>query len=194
MTERFKVPVLKTGESQGSVSSNLTPTATKFINFMPEQSFGQTLISWETWEFPKHERSLRWYIIAGVIASALLLYAMLTASFPFALILLMTGIIIFLSHLHEPARITIYITTNGVLIGHHFYAYKEIENFSVVYDPPHAQLLYLDFYSRLHPLTSLPIEDTDPNEIRQALLPYAVENLARDSETLTDVLARLLKI
>ncbi|MEK9130679.1 MAG: hypothetical protein AAB429_01015 [Patescibacteria group bacterium] len=161
---------------------------------MPEQSFGKSLVSWETWEYPKHDRSLRWYIIAGIVGTALLLYAILTASFPFAVILLMIGIIIFLSHLHDPARVVVHVTTNGVLIGHHFYGYKEVENFSVVYNPPYSKVLYLDFVSRWHPLTSIPLEEVDPNILRESLMPYVIENLARDHETLNDVLARLLKI
>ncbi|MEK7105323.1 MAG: hypothetical protein AAB865_01425 [Patescibacteria group bacterium] len=161
---------------------------------MPEQVYGTSLISWETLEYPKHDRSARWYVIAGVIAVALLAYALLTASFPFAVIVLMTIIIIFLSHLREPERILVHVTTNGVLIGHRFYAYKEIRDFAIVYEPPRTKLLYLDFFSRWHPLTSVPLEDVDPNALRQALLPYVIEDLSRDSETLTDVLARLFKI
>ncbi len=157
-------------------------------------TFGRALVSWETWEYPKHDRSPLWYLIAGVIAVLLILYALLTASFPFAVIILMTGIIIFLSHLHEPERIMIHVTTNGIIMGRHFYAYKEIRDFSVVYNPPQAKLLYLDFTGRLHPMTSIPLEEVNPNEVREALLPYAIENLQRDEETLTDVLARIFRI
>lgn len=159
-----------------------------------QPTFGRALVSWETWEYPKHDRSPLWYLIAGVIAVLLILFALFTGSFPFAVIILMTGIIIFLSHLREPERIMVHITSNGVIIGHHFYAYKEIRDFSIVYDLPQAKLLYLDFFGRLHPLMSIPLEEVNPNEVREALMPYAVENLQRDEETLTDVLARIFRI
>ena len=156
--------------------------------------YGKPIISWETWEYPKHERSVRWYLIAGTVGAALLIYAILTASFPFAVVILMIGIISLLNHLRDPQRITIHVTTNGIVIGQHFYAYKEVKNFSIVYEPPQVKLLYLDFVSVFHPLISIPIEDVDPNELRSALMPYVLENLYRTEETLTDVLRRVYKL
>jgi len=157
-------------------------------------SFGKSLLTWETLEFTKHERSFVWYIISGAVGIALLIYAILTASFPFAVIILMTGIIMLMSELRNPEQIEIHITTNGVLVGRHFYAYKEIKDFSIVYEPPKIKLLYLDFSSRWLPLNSIPLNEVDPNEIREVLRPFVIENLERDQESLTDVLARMYKL
>jgi hypothetical protein len=157
-------------------------------------SYGRSIISWDTWEGNKHDRSIWWYVIAGAIGVALLLYAILTASFPFAVIVLMVGIITLMSHLRDPEQITVHITTSGILVGRHFYGWKEIKNFSIVYNPPRVKLLYLDFQSRWIPLTSVPLDDMDPNEVRDAIKPYAVENLQRDEESLTDFLNRVYKL
>ena len=40
----------------------------------------------------------------------------------------------------------------------------------------------------------LELEDIDPNEVRELLLPYCLENLQRVEENLTDVLRRLYKL
>ena len=43
-------------------------------------------------------------------------------------------------------------------------------------------------------MMSIPLEDIDPNEVRETLLPYTHENLDRTEETLTDLFSRLYKI
>ena len=157
-------------------------------------TYGKPIITWETDEYARHDRTWFWYLLAGVIGLALLIYAVLTASFPFAVVILMIGIISLLGHLREPRVIRIYITTNGVVVGSHFYSYKEIKDFSIIYEPPDVKIIYLDFVSVLHPIISIPLEDEDPNMVRNAILPYALENIIRDSESLTDMIARLYKL
>ena len=58
--------------------------------------YGTALVSWEVDEYPHHERSRRWYLIAGAISLALIIYAIMTANFLFALIILMVDIIFIL--------------------------------------------------------------------------------------------------
>ena len=163
---------------------------------MSEQptTYGTSVVRWETWEYPKYDRSRFWYMIAGAVGIGLLLFAIFTGSFLFAVFILMVGIIFFLSHLREPDRITVHVTTNGVLLGRHFYAFRELKDFAIVYQPPAVKILYLDFVNAFHPLTSIPIEDADPNAIREALMPYVLEDLDRTEETLTDMVARLYKL
>lgn len=155
---------------------------------------GDELISWETWNFPKHERSKTWYLIAAVIGVALIVYAILTANFLFAIIILMMGIVVLINNLRQPERIMVYITTLGVVVGNEFHSYKEIKDFSIVYEPPEIKILYLDFVSAWHPLIVIPLEDINPNEVRSCLLPYAFENIEREEEALTDLVGRLYKL
>jgi len=51
-----------------------------------------THISWKIPEYREHERSKKWYIIAIAIMALLLLYAIFTANFLFAVILIVVGI------------------------------------------------------------------------------------------------------
>lgn len=159
-----------------------------------EIEVGDEIISWETWEYPPYDRSRWWYAIAGLIGSSLIIYAVLTANFLFAIIVLMMGVITLVNSLKQPDRIAVYITTHGVAIGQEFYPYKEIKDFSIIYEPPEVKLIYLDFLGVLRPTLGIPLEDTDPNLVREALLPYAFENLEREDENLTDMVRRLYKI
>jgi hypothetical protein len=93
-----------------------------------------------------------------------------------------------------PRRIDVVITEQGVAIGERFYEFKKIRDFSLAYQPPEIKILYLDFTSPLNPLLSIPLEETDPNDVRDALLGYCRENLDRTEETLTDRLRRVYKL
>jgi hypothetical protein len=157
-------------------------------------SYGDVLLRWEADEYPRHTRSRTWFIITILVGAALLLYALLTANLTFAVVLLMIGIITLISIVKAPARVEVIITNTGLIVGDTYYEYPAIKNFSVVYDPPEVKYLYVDFRSSWQPLVSIPLEDTDPNEVRKHLLPYCAENLERMEEELTDVLRRMYKI
>ena len=163
-------------------------------NESENKPIGNVLMSWEVDEYHKHDRSLAWYIIVSVVAVGLIIYALMTANFLFAVVILMIGIISFLSGMRHPNRVEVHITDNGAQLGSIFTPYKEMKDFSVVYDPPEVKTLYLDFKSALRPMMSIPLEDVDPNTVREALLPFVLEDLERTEETLTDLASRLYKI
>lgn len=155
---------------------------------------GQPLINWEVDEFTKHNRSKFWYIIVAVFGLSLIIYAVATANFLFAVIILMTCIILLITSFTEPNKIEIFITTIGVVVGDVFYEYRDIKDFSVIYEPPNVNVLYLNFKSPWQPVMSIPLHELDPNTIRETLLNFIEEDLDLEEEHLTDVLRRLYKI
>lgn len=155
---------------------------------------GTVITGWETWEFPLVERSTEWYVIAGIIGLGMLLYALLSANFVFALILLMFAVIMLMRDMKKPAKVNVYITTSGIVYGDEFHHYDVIKDFSITYTPPDIKQLYVSFNNQLQPMLSIPLEDTNPNTVRQNLLPYVFENLQRDGESLTDTLRRVYKL
>ncbi|PIX62463.1 hypothetical protein CO057_01875 [Candidatus Uhrbacteria bacterium CG_4_9_14_0_2_um_filter_41_50] len=155
---------------------------------------GVSQISWETWESTPHERSRSWFIIASIIGAVLLVYAIAIGNYLFAVIVLMMGIILLINNLKHPDRLHVHVTDAGIVVGHHFYDFKDIKDFSIIYEPPEIKILYVDFNSVLEPLLVLPLDDVDPNEVREALLPYTFENLDREEETLTDMVRRMYKL
>ncbi|MBU0646558.1 hypothetical protein KJ611_03780 [Patescibacteria group bacterium] len=155
---------------------------------------GRPLLDWEVDEFMKHDRSPAWYIVAAVIGLSLIIYAVATANFLFAVIMLMIGIIILISSFTEPNAIEVFITTMGVVVGDSFYEYKDIKDFAVIYEPPEVNLLYLNFKSPWQPVMAIPLKELDPNTVREILLNYLAEDLEQEEERLTDVLRRLYKL
>ncbi|MBT3230575.1 hypothetical protein HN358_02220 [Candidatus Uhrbacteria bacterium] len=158
------------------------------------EDVGTPLVSWEAWERPPNDRSRNWYIIASVIGAALLVYCVITANYLFAVIVLMMGVILLMNGLKRPKRVEVHVTDMGIVFGNTYNDFKDIKEFAIVYEPPIVKTLYVDFNSVLRPMISIPLEGVDPNAVREALLPYAFENLEREEETLTDILRRLYKM
>lgn len=163
------------------------------FEYHPDE-FGDILANWEVDEYAQHERSRMWYILAGVIGVGLIIYAVLTSNFLFAVIVLMAAVIMMISMFMKPEKIPVIITTTGMIVGDMYYDYQSIRDFSIVYDPPDVKLLYLDFHAMSHPLLSISLEDVDPNIVRENLLPFCLENFKRNQEDLTDVMRRLYKL
>ena len=159
-----------------------------------EVNIGAPQLEWEVDEYPAHQRSRFWYVIAAVLGVALIIYAVATANFLFAVIILMIGVITLLSSLVPPERVPVIITNTGVVVSDIYYDFQSIKDFSIAYDPPHVKNLYFEFHSAWHPLLTVSLEDIDPNQARELLLPYCLENLERVHENLTDVLRRLYKL
>ncbi|NBS41785.1 hypothetical protein EBS80_03945 [bacterium] len=155
---------------------------------------GRALVSWEIDEYPRAIRSRKWYMIAGLIGVTLIVYAVATANFLFAVIVLMIGVITLISDFKQPDRVTVSLTTTGLVIGDAYYDFRAIRDFSIVYEPPEVKLLYVTFRQMWQPMLAVPLEETDPNTVRNEMLPFCLENLDRTSETLTEVLRRVYKL
>ncbi|MFH1253195.1 MAG: DUF308 domain-containing protein [Candidatus Uhrbacteria bacterium] len=156
--------------------------------------FGKVLLQWRVDEYPNHDRSRTWYVLGAIIGVALIIYAIATVNFLFAVIILISGVVMLLSTFQAPEKIDVAITSVGIMIGQAFHEYKDIKDFSLAYKPPDFKILYLDFEQPWLPLMSIPLEDVDPNEVREYLLPVCLENLERTEETLTDTLRRVYKL
>ena len=168
------------------------------LSHMPQQDLpidvGSTRLEWEVDEYPQHDRPKRWYVMASVLGVALIVYAIATANFLFAVIVLMIGVITLLSTFTASQRVPVIITNTGVVVADMYYDFEAIKNFSIAYDPPEVKLLYVEFHTAWHPSLSIPLEETDPNEVREHLLPFCTEHLGRTEERLTEMVRRLYKL
>lgn len=149
---------------------------------------------WEVPEYPYYERSGMWYAGMMLAGIGLLIYAVVTANFLFALIIIMFALILYLSTLAEPRKVRFVITDTGVALGNAYYPYKEISRYWFIYEPPNVRNLYLDFKSPVKPRMSVDIGDMNPNDIRQVLANFVHEDFTEDEEPFSDYIGRLLKI
>jgi len=150
-------------------------------------------IELEVPEFTKYERSLLWYVIAIIIGVALLIYSIITSNFLFAVILVLITVIIIIMSFNQPRMLKTVIDPTGIRIGGKKYEYSKFKSFSVIYQPPEINTLYLEFNMPLRDRISIQLGDTDPNEVREYLLNYLEEDLERDDESLSDITSRIAK-
>ncbi len=157
--------------------------------------YGEEIISWSVPEFEKHKRSRAWYIVAILVALTMIVFALVASNFLFAVIIVLTSLIIILHTGREPEMIKFSITDEGIQIGRQFYDYDEIKNFAIVYKPREGvKNLYFEFKSPLRHRLSVPLMDKNPLPIRENLLKYLPEDLERTAPPLSEQLARLFRL
>ncbi|HCA67211.1 MAG: hypothetical protein UW39_C0033G0005 [Parcubacteria group bacterium GW2011_GWC2_44_17] len=158
------------------------------------QKFGKILASWSVSEYEKHERSLAWYIAAGVLGFALFVWAIFTFNYLFALIIVLFSAIVYLRATSDPNIVKFLITTKGVRIGRREYQYKDIDRFWIIYDPPDVKKLYLAFKRSLAPRVMVPLKNQNPVKIREILLDFLFEDLEKEDEPMSEVIGRFAKL
>ncbi len=154
----------------------------------------QDRFAWEAPSRIKYSRGSRWYLFMSLAAVFLVAYAVWTANFLFAFIILLIAIILVLAGNEDPSAVLAQVGDNGIVWNGRLYLFQDIDNFAVVYRPPVSKILYLELKNPLKPRLNIPLEDQNPIELRAHLQQYIKEDLDLQSEHLSDILARLLKI
>lgn len=165
---------------------------------MTQRELAKILPESITWEFPeyeKHERGRNWYIIAGVIAVGLIVYAILSANYFFALIILIVGFIIALWQYNEPLIINFSIEPDGVRLVDKFYSYHRFKDFSIVYKPEDKiKNLYFEYKNGFHPRLVIALHNTNPIIVRNYLLRCLPEDLERQDASFSEGFGKIFKI
>ncbi|HPI66992.1 MAG TPA: hypothetical protein PKZ16_00355 [bacterium] len=151
-------------------------------------------ISWSFPDYQKPNRGRQWYIWTAIFFFGMLAYAILTANFLFGLIIIMVAVIIFINNNKKTEKIFFTISPDGLEIQGRHYAFKEIKNFWLLYEPPEVKNLYFSFKSSLKPTLSVPLINQNPLLIRNFLKKYLAEDLEKENESTSEALARVLKI
>lgn len=152
------------------------------------------LMHWLVPEYREHERSRRWYIVAGGLLTALLAYSFLTANFLFALLIIIAGVIVILQDREKAPDIGFIIAEDGIALGRDFYRYQRFQSFWIYYEPDEAKTLFFEFKNRFRPRLAIPLLNKNPLQVRATLLKFLPENTARENEPVSEQLSRLLKL
>lgn len=155
---------------------------------------GKILAEWHFPEFTKHDKSHRWYWIMFAIALVLLIIAMITKNFLFAVIIVMFVVIVLLQDRKEPSELIIHIMETGIRVDEKFLLYKDIRNFFILYEPPTISNLFIRPKNKLTPALNIPLVDQNPMKIRELLINFLPEDLETEEEPTSDFLARILKL
>lgn len=165
------------------------------INLSREKiNIGKVVFAWGINEYEKHDRGRRWYLIMALVGVALLLFAIISGNYLFALIVVLFGIILFLQDMQSPAEVSFAITEAGIVVGDRYYPFKEISNYWMVYNPPEVKNIYFVTSNILKHRLQVPLLDNDPRPVRDFLNQFLVEDLEKEEEPLSDRLGRVFKL
>jgi hypothetical protein len=159
-----------------------------------EDETGANLMSWIFPEYDKHERGKLWWVFFIGISTLLILFAVLTANFLFALIVLLIDAIILSFHFKKALEVQINFFENGLAVGKKYYEWRDFDTFWIIYEPPSVKNLYFHFKTPLRPRLDIPLLNQNPLHVRKILVEYLEEDLSKESEPTSDTLSRLLKL
>lgn len=159
-----------------------------------QNDYGEAIISWQIPEYRRYERGKTWYLVAGLILLFLVGYAVLTQNFLFALMVILFAVIVFLSHVRAPQMLDLVITNAGVLVNRRFYPYTDLGSYWIISQPPFTNNLYFDFQRSGRQPLSIALDGQNPEEVREALANFLVEDGEKKEEPLADLLWRMLKL
>lgn len=154
----------------------------------------QDAFVWEAPAFEPRQRGTAWYFVMALVAVFFMAYAVWTANFLFAFIVLLSAILLLLVGNKPPKVVLIQVGDNGIVFDGRLILYQDIDNFAVLYQPPSLKVLYVERRSPTAPRLNILLEDQDPVAIRNFLKQYVKEDLNLQNEHLSDIVARLLKI
>lgn len=152
------------------------------------------LLEWSFPEFAHHDRSRRWYVGMTILAVALLIWAIFTTNFLFAVIIVMAAVILWFKHTTPAAMVRCALWEDGLELAGRLYPYDDLASFYIVYDPPMTKMLYLDTKSVWQPRLRIDLEDMNPLTVRELLLEHITEDLERENEPLSEAFGRLFKL
>jgi len=149
-----------------------------------------TAIKWFTLLSPPHRRNRVLYATIGLIVSAGLA-AYFLHDFLFSVVLALAAIVLNLNATrpHRQSEITIHATGVSINDEHHHYA--DIKSFWIDYQPDLKELS-IELKKGYTPIIKVPLGETDPLEIRRAMISYVPEK--EHEQSLLDHIARLIGI
>ena len=122
------------------------------------------------------------------------LYGIFSNNFLFSLIIILTGIILFVHSRQEPMPLPFQIAELGVIVGKRFYHYDELKSFYLVYQPPEVKTLFFETKNPLRPHLRVSLYDVNPLQVRDTLRQFLTEDLDHTEEPLSDMIARHWRI
>ncbi len=163
------------------------------IQLENNSAVGVSKFSWQVPEYQEYARGKKWYLGAGIVALLLLIHAVWVANFLFGIIIIIAGVTIYYMDRNRPELVDFQITTRGLLVGDKFFAYDEIADFYIIYEPP-VKNLFFDFKNVLKPRVNIPLFDQNPILVRNFLKKHLLEDLEKKGEPISEAIGKFFKI
>jgi len=141
-------------------------------------------LQWSAPEFNYYSKGKNWMIIPGFVAAGLLLLAIWTANFLFALLIVLSYFSLMVYGFKKPRLVEITVAPRGVKVAEKFYQFDDLKSFWVFYEPPELKEISLHSKKLTSPYIRLPLGEQNPVEARSVLIKYIPE--IKQDESLID--------
>lgn len=151
------------------------------------------LLQWSFDPRMTHQRDQLWFLLAAVAGAAMIIYALWTGNFLFAILVVLFALTYIVVHRNSDA-ILFRLTARGVELNEQLYAFEDIKHFYIIYKPPQIKKLYFELRSGIGQRLIIPLDDADPAMVREVLVQYLTEDREREHEPVSDQFSRIFKI
>ncbi len=152
----------------------------------------ETLLTWQAPIMPNHERTQRWYIVAGISVIAMIAYGILSGAWSFAIVMMLCAGLYFALRDHKHGNETIQITTLGVTIRSRFLRWEDISGYWLLDTPEYSELHITPKDTRVHELKIQ--TGNQPRGTLKDVLNQFVPELTNAHESLIDFCIRICKL
>ncbi len=149
-------------------------------------------IQWEAEEFETHARDTKWYIIVSCILLLALAYTIWISHWVLSAVVVMVGVVLYLSGRLKPRIIKYMIDSQGVKVGDRVFKYNKLKTFWFS-DSDRITRLNLISIFRLMPVISIWIKAEMKDKIRTALSQVLPESQNKGEDWI-DKINKFLKV
>ena len=148
------------------------------------------LMQWKARDSIQYDRSPAWMVVVYIVAAAVLVYAIWTMNFLFAVLIVLSVVIIYIYTQRKPRMLDVAIMKKGVKVNELLYTYEDdLERFWILYNPPDLKVLNLKRQQSLFPHLVIQMEDQNPLKVRELLLKNLPEDVSQE-ESVIDKFSR----
>lgn len=151
------------------------------------------VLSWFTPEYIRHQKSAKWYLCAGLVTLAAIIWGLLSGNWSMVLaVIAFTLVYNYIDIKHPPKHIKIEISEFGIKVGHMFWDYAKIKAFWIIYEHG-LSTLNLRVTNHFFSDIAIQLGEQDPVEVRHYLVTQVPEWEGK-TERLGDMILRRFRL
>lgn len=150
-------------------------------------------ISWEAKEFDVHKRDAKWYVVMVAVLLLVIIYTIYIKQWLLTGVVVMIGVVLYLSGTMKPKRIKYVVSSAGILIGDKLFEYSSGLKTFWFSDTDGEIKLNLISTIKLMQVISIKVPSGKKDEIRNVLLKFLPES-DNKGEDWIDKINRFIKI
>ena len=126
-------------------------------------------IKWRAWNRRHASHAADWYIAVVIIAVSIAITSVLLHNTLFAILVVISTVVLFLRSLQRPVEIAYALTSKGLWVEKAFTPFKSFDSFFIDDTDSETPLLILKSIGLIMPLLCIPLGSADREEVRAHL-------------------------